>query len=271
MKRFVLLFLAVLVAVTHAEAAGTAYDALKVVKREKGDAVLSQLVEVRGDSGQPQPQSWKILMRDPAARAGIREIVVTGNEITSERTPLRSGTAPDQLRPLNFTRLNLDSDGAFRVANEQAAKQRVGFNRADYLLQTGPTDGAPVWSLQLFDHMGAPVGSLQVSAENAKVVSALRIDPDARVKPVAGPASPAPARAPVSTPAPAVTVRGEAAPAEEEEITTYFPGGIFGFTERTAKKVGRTVTRGTLNAAGTVQEIFTGERTIGQPRDGTSN
>ncbi len=247
--------------------AATAYEALQVLKQTRGDAILGQLVEVRGDSGQPQPQAWKILMADPQARAGLREFIVTGKEITSERTPLRSSLAPASLRPLNFTRLNLDSDGAFRIANDQAAKQRVGFNRVDYLLQTNATSGAPEWSLRLFDHMGAPVGDLLLSAENGAVVSALRMDPDARVKPPAPVPTPAPApvaapRAPAATPAPTVPpVRAD----QKEEITTYFPGGIFGFTERTAKKVGRTVTRATLNTAGFVQEIFTGERTIGEP------
>lgn len=264
MKFFAFLGVAVALIVGRADAA-TAYEALKIVKQQKGDAILSQLVEVCGDSGQPQPQSWKILMRDSAARAGIREFVVTGREITSERTPLRSGAAPDQLRPLNFTRLNLDSDGAFRLANEQATKQRIGFNRVDYFLQTNPDDGAPVWTMQLFDHMGAPVGSLEVSAENAKVVRALRLDPDARERPVAaGPPPPQPGPDPRRAPA-------ASAGSEEEEITTYFPGGVFGFTERTAKKVGRAVTRGTLNAAGFVQEVFTGERTIGDRSPADSN
>lgn len=266
MKPLSFLLPAIIATATAAAHANTAYEALQALKQSRGDAVLGQLVEVRGDSGQPQPQTWKILMADPKARAGLREFVVTGKEITSERTPLRSNMAPASLRPLNFTRLNLDSNGAFRIANDQAAKQRVSFNRVDYLLQTNATSGAPEWSLRLFDHMGAPVGDLLLSAENGAVVSALRIDPDARVKP----ANSAPVTAAAATPRPTVPPPA-ASSSDEDEITTYFPGGVFGFTERTAKKVGRAVTRGTLNAAGFVQEVFTGERTIGDAKKSGSD
>ncbi len=263
MKKLALIF--VLGALTADSMAATAYEALQVVKKAKGDGVLQQLVEVRGETGQPQPQSWTILMSDPAARGGIREFVVTGGEIASERTPVRGYSVGTGALPmLNFSRLNLDSDGAFRVANADATKARLGFHSVDYTLRTNDADGAPMWALHLFDYMGAPVGNLRVSAEDGKIVRALQVDPDAREKPVV-----------------------ETTPADEDsETKTHFKGGVFGFVERTSKNVGtsvkdasvnvgttvkdtsinvgKTVKKTTLNVVGTVQEALTGERTIGQ-------
>ena len=237
----------------HALAA-TAYEALQVVKKARGDGTLKHLVEVRGETGQPQPQSWTILMNDPSARSGIREFVVTGGEIASERTPVRGfNTGSGAPTALNFTRLNLDSDGAFRVANNQATKTKIGFHTVDYTLRTNDEDGAPMWVLHLFDYMGAPVGNLEVSAEDGKVVRALQVDPDAREKPAVA----------VNPPADGDT-----------ETNTHFKGGVFGFVEKTSKNVGTTVKdtsinvgmtvkKTTLNVVGTVQEALTGERTIG--------
>jgi len=235
--------------------AGTAYEALQVVKKARGDGVLKDLVEVRGETGQPQPQSWTILMSDPSARGGIREFVVTGDEIASERTPVRGYNVGTGAFPvLNFSRLNLDSDGAFKVANIQAKNEKMGFHTVDYTLRTNDTDGAPMWVLHLFDYMGASVGNLEVSAESGKVIRGLQMDPDAREKPVTS-----------------------AAPSEGEqsEKKPYFKGGVFGFVERTSKNVGtavkdtsisvgQTVKKTSLNVAGTVQEALTGERTIDQ-------
>ncbi len=249
LKKIALIFVLGALATGHGLAA-TAYEALQVVKKARGDGVLKQLVEVRGETGQPQPQSWTILMSDPSARGGIREFVVTGGEIASERTPVRGYTVGTGAFPvLNFTRLNLDSDGAFRVANTHATNAKLGFHTVDYTLRTNDTDGAPMWVLHLFDYMGAPVGNLEVSAENGKVVRALEVDPDAREKPVAE------------------TESGT-------ETKTHFKGGVFGFVERTSKdvgtkvkdtsiSVGQTVKKTSLNVAGTVQEALTGERTIG--------
>jgi hypothetical protein len=248
-KRF--LFLSVVLILATGRAPGvTAYEALQVIKKSRGDAVLKQLVEVRGETGQPQPQSWTILMSDATARGGVREFVVTGSEIASERTPLRSGLKTPA--PLDFARLNLDSDGAFKLAVQQATKARFGFHSVDYTLKTAESDGAPAWSLHLFDYMGAPVGNLLISAENGKIVQALQVDPDARQQ------------------------TAKASADADGEPSTHFKGGVFGFVERTAKNIGtktKDVSVGigekvrdtTLNVAGTVQEALIGERTIGEP------
>jgi len=253
LKRIALIF--ALAAITAARApAATAYEALNVVKAGRGDGALQHLVEVQGDGGQPQPRSWTILMSDDAARGGVREFVVAGGEIVSERTPVRGyGTTRDPAASLNFSRLNVDSDSAFRVADKQARSAKVGFNAVDYKLRTDAATGAPIWEMHLFDYMGAPVGTIEVSAESGATLHALRLDPDAREKPVAQ-ATPKPAAKPKATPAPT--------PAQAE--TNHFKGGVFGFFERTGKKVGRTMHKTALNVAGTVQEVLTGDRTIDQ-------
>jgi hypothetical protein len=260
-KKFAFLFVLTALAGGRVQAA-TAYEALQVVKQSKGDGILKQLIEVRGETGQPQPQNWTILMKDPTARGGIREFVVTGKEIASERTPIRGNAGAAKLAPLDFARLNLDSDGAFRLANTQSSKAKVGFHTVDYTLRTNDAGGAPLWVLHLFDYMGAPVGTLQVSAENGKVVRALQLDPDSRQQPVVQQRE---------TTTSTSTVKTES----DGESSTHFKGGVFGFVERTAKNVGTkakdvgvnvgtTVKKTTLNVAGTVQEALTGERTVDQ-------
>ncbi len=256
MKKLAFLFFLVALAAGRAPAT-TAYEALGVIKQNRGEAILKQLIQVRGETGQPQPQSWTILMNDPAARAGIREFIVTGADITSERTPLRGYAAEGRLPALDFARLNLDSDGAFKLANQQANRLKIGFHTVEYTLRTNDADGGPLWVLHLFDHMGAPVGTMQVSAESGKIVRGLQLDPDAREKPAVVTVPPGPA------PAPVVETTVTTTDDDDENIPTHFKGGVFGFVEKTSKKVGRVVKRGTLNAVGTVQETFTGERTVG--------
>lgn len=264
-KNLALIFVVGVLAAGHSMAA-TAYEALQVVKKARGDGILKQLVEVRGEAGQPQPQSWTVLMSDPSARGGIREFVVADGAIASERTPVRGYTAGTGAFPvLDFARLNLDSDGAFRVANTHAVNAKLGFHTVDYTLRTNDADGAPMWVLHLSDYMGAPVGNLEVSAENGKVVRALQVDPDAREKPV---------------------VQTDSTADDGSDAKTHFKGGVFGFVERTSKNVGtavkdtsinvgtavrdtsvnvgNTVKKTTLNVAGTVQEALTGERTVDQ-------
>jgi hypothetical protein len=253
LKTIPLILAAFMLAAGHAPGS-TAYEALGVLKKAKGDAILKQLVEVRGETGQPQPQSWTVVMADPTARAGIREFVVTNGEIASERTPVHGYPAGSGVLPgINFSRLNVDSDAVFKLANKQAFDAKVGFHSVDYALRTNADDDSPMWVVHLFDYMGAPVGSLRLSAENGSILSALRLDPDARQKPVAK-----------ATPAPTPKSGKKPAASATPEPTPVFKGGVFGYVERTAKKVGTTVKKTSLNVAGTVQEVLTGERTIGE-------
>ncbi len=255
-------------------AAETAYEALQVIKADRGDAILQELVEARGDSGAPQPQSWTIAMIDPSARKGVREFVISNGAIQSERTPVRGYEGLNRLPPINFTRLNLDSDGAFAVAEKEAQRQKVGFNSVDYSLRTEISSGSPIWVVRLFDYMGAPVGTLEVSAESGKLSQSLRLDPDARV---AGAddrqyVDPASQRTVVEEETVVVTKRNdgyrEAPPRQQTEYREREEmGGVFGFVKRRAEYDANKVKNVTLSTAGTIQKFLTGRDTVSPDRD----
>jgi len=209
---------------------------------------MAQLVDVRGETGMPQPQIWTILMKDPEARAGIREFVIASGEIRSERTPLRRAIPEADRATLDFARLNLDSDGAFKLAESQAKQVRAGFNSVDYALQSDPSTGNPIWTLRLFDHMGAPVGDMCVSAVDGKVIQPLRLDADSRL--VTESERPTSARTPRPTPDPS-------APSKPM-------GGLLGAISRTAGTAATTTRDTSLDAIGWAQEFLTGDRTIGR-------
>lgn len=246
MKRVSFAIVLVALALTPALVeASTAYDALRSIQATRGQTVMSQLIEVRGETGAPQPQRWTVLMADPTARSGIREFIVARGEIQSERTPLRQFGVDASAPTLDFSRLNLDSDGAFKVAESQAVRTRVGFNSVDYTLRSDES-GAPIWSLRLFDYMGAPVGTLQVSAVDGKIVQPLQLDADARV--ITESARPRAARTPAPEPS-----------GEPREL-----GGVLGFMSRAARTTADGVKNTSVRLVGTVEEVLTGERTIGQ-------
>ncbi len=219
-------------------ATGGAYDAIEAAR--KGSAG-SRLVEVTAERGDPNPQQWTIVFADPAARGGIREVTVAGVSVVSERTPLRGYPEASTLPSINVSRMNLDSIGAFDAANREARKRQLGFDWVDYKLKPGGPDSTPVWQVTLFDHMGAKVGVIEVSAYDGSIVSPLHV----------------------------------AAQPRSDESTTRFSdsgtgkriggvmGAVGGIVEGTALKA-RDVT---LRTAGTVQEILTGERTIGPTDD----
>lgn len=147
-------------------AADTAYSALRVYGKKEGEQALYRVVEVRGKSGTPQPTSWKLTIEDPRARGGVRELEVRSGRIAGERTPV----GRDFGAPMNFTQLNLDSDGVFTVANQEAEKRGLPFDRIDYTLHSGSGGGAPLWTVELFEGRNGKVGTMRIAADSGAIV-----------------------------------------------------------------------------------------------------
>ncbi|MDB6149173.1 MAG: hypothetical protein JWQ44_621 [Chthoniobacter sp.] len=143
----------------------TAYTALRVFGKREGEKALYRVIELRGRSGAPQPSAWKLMVEDQKARGGVRELEVQRGRIVSERTPVGRNLGA----PMNFNQLNLDSDGAFTVVNQEAQKRARPFDRLDYVLHGG-TGGAPVWDIELFDGRTGRVGSMRISADTGEII-----------------------------------------------------------------------------------------------------
>ncbi len=163
--KIVFLAAALLAASPMLHAADSAYSVLRVLGKQSGADSLNRVVEVRGRNGSPAPQVWKVVFAEPRTRGGIREVEVQRGAIISERTP----TAGNLGAAMNFNQLNLDSEGAFTIANQQAEKAGVPFDHVDYLLKSGSGGGAPVWELQLFNGRQGKVASMQIAADTGAV------------------------------------------------------------------------------------------------------
>jgi hypothetical protein len=151
------------------KAQDTAYKALHAIGTQRGEKALNQVVAISGSSGRPQPVDWRISLSDPQARGGVRELEIVSGQISSERTPARPEIAG--ATPIDLTKLNVDSDGAFHTAEQEASKNGVGFDSVTYRL-TPDASGQPVWSLELFDYEQRPVGKVRIAASNNTLLSA---------------------------------------------------------------------------------------------------
>jgi hypothetical protein len=179
MKRwsFVLL-MAVAVAPGFVSAQDTAYKALRAVGTQRGEKSLSQITEIVGQSGRPQPVAWRISIEDPTARGGERQLDIVAGQISSERTPAKPSASG--FAPIALTKLNLDSDGAFRTAENEASRNQVGFDSVNYRLSVDGASGQPVWTLEMFDYEQRPVGVVRIAAGNGTLLSVGNWVPEVR-------------------------------------------------------------------------------------------
>ena len=79
-----------------------------------------------------------------------------------------------------MTKLNLDSDGAFRTAENEASRNQVGFDSVNYRLSVDGASGQPVWTLEMFDYEQRPVGTVRIAAGNGTLLSAGNWVPEGR-------------------------------------------------------------------------------------------
>lgn len=207
-----------LLASSHAARAATAYEALQTLGKLKGEAVLDNVTEVRGEKGAPEPRTWKITGKNSAGGAGGKEYSVQGRQIASERAASPAGSA------LNMNQLSLDSDGAYTVAERQAKKAGFAYDHASYTLRSGTKSGSPVWEVRLSDENSGSIGRVNISATTGNVLSSEglvnRPKPVAAAKPAPAP-EPAPYVAPAPRYQPTPPPRYQPAPATREPEPQY--------------------------------------------------
>jgi hypothetical protein len=146
----------------------TAYQALRTVGTQLNRDFVNRVISVSGTNGDPQPETWRILLDDPKARGGVRELEVSNGKIISERTPLRSAVENSLGATIDTAKLNLDSSGAFTVARQTAEKSHVTFATADYTLRVDER-GNPIWIVALQRQGGEAAGTIHIGANHGTI------------------------------------------------------------------------------------------------------
>jgi len=166
--KFAALAALVLAPPVFAADADSAYKALRVYGKKFGEPSLNRVMELRGRGGAPQPAVWKITAADQGARGGVREVEIQRGRIIGERAPTNRGAGGPAM---NFTQLNLDSDGAFTIVNQEMQKRRVPFDRLDYVLRNPGANTPPVWFIDVYDGSRGKVGNFELAADTGAVLS----------------------------------------------------------------------------------------------------
>jgi hypothetical protein len=165
LRLFVPLFVVFTSGFTFAQ--DTAYKALRVVGKQRGENALGQIVSISGVYGHPQPNNWQISLNDSSGRAGARELQIGSGQVLSERAARSSQSGT----PIDLSKLNLDSDGAFHVAEQEAARNQVSFDSASYRLFAQGASRQPIWKIELFDFKQHPVGTVQIAADTGNLIA----------------------------------------------------------------------------------------------------
>ncbi len=163
-------FLLILLTVSSAlaEQQLTAYEAMKTVGRQLGRGALKNIISVTGVAGDPQPTRWSILLVDRESPSGVREIQVSTQGILRQGAPRDSAEGARHGATLPTSKLNLDSDGAFKVASYTADQSHVNFHSVAYTLRVNERE-VPVWRITVLDEAQQSLGTITINASRGTV------------------------------------------------------------------------------------------------------
>lgn len=155
---------ALLLSSVFALAGDTAYDALRAAGARLGADAQNRLVEISGKGGRPQPVLWQVQLEEPSGRSGQLQLNVQRGVVVGQTKAV--GAAPGGR--LNVSSIQLDSDGAFAIANAEAVRADISFDRLNYVLKL---EGRfPVWRVELLDGPVSLVGTLKIAADTGTVI-----------------------------------------------------------------------------------------------------
>src|SRR5258705_4117043 len=83
----------------------TAYDALRVVGDQFGKAAVNHVVSVTGTGGNPQPETWRVVLENPNGH-GAREVDVTNGKLSEARGSSHSMVGSSEGATINTKHLN---------------------------------------------------------------------------------------------------------------------------------------------------------------------
>lgn len=174
-KFHIILSLSVFVSLTASESIAqqgdlSARESVGLVSSQFGPRATRWLVELRGNSGVPQPADWEILALDENAPKLLRRYWAGGG---------RAGdNGPDGQRypldlPIGYFSMNMvgvDSVAAFTIAEGEARKAKMGFDSCNYLLRVREFTNETIWRLELLDAARQIVGKVYISGTSGQVL-----------------------------------------------------------------------------------------------------
>jgi len=144
----------------------TAYTAMKTACASLGKDAHTRVLEVSGLDGRPQPGIWKVTIENSGDRGGVLELEVQKGRVVGKRVPI---ARPSGSR-LNLSVIQLDSDGVFSIADNEAVRAGLSYDRLNYTLGSANQAGLPTWSVELYDGPSVRVATLKIAADNALVL-----------------------------------------------------------------------------------------------------
>ncbi len=146
-----------------------AREALEALERDKGPAVVTNVVGMVGFNGDDQPETWRLLVRDETTPEVLTEYIISGGKVTGQNSIPKTSATDLPEKPLIDAVWRVDSAEAYRIADDEAILAGISFVRLNYQLRFRGADPAPTWLLTFLDATGEDQGQVVIDAADGTI------------------------------------------------------------------------------------------------------
>lgn len=181
--------------------------AAETLQRQVLDHSFERLVEISGKGGNPIPRAWTVVSHDARSPSTLLEYVVRGRKVEPRG---ETNTFYPKAPPEGFflvSRVTVDSEQAFLIADKEAGLAKVGFDSLDFRLRAREFSEEAIWTVRLHNADDEIVGNVDLSASSGKVLRSVWYYRDpatgtTRIADSSWPGTPRPAADPAPLPPP---------------------------------------------------------------------
>ncbi len=158
---------------------GSGIPTVRTLAPTKGEAVAAMLaippkfadgiLEVTGQEGAPNPKQWILQAWNTEDPGTVHKLTVVDDQFISDVLSVNIFEAERKEINVPMAGVQLDSGGAYRIAQKYASANGKPLGHVNYSLVVHAKHTPPVWTLDCFDAKGARLGKLEILATSGAV------------------------------------------------------------------------------------------------------
>ena len=129
------------------------------------------VLKLSADNADPDPDIWYVSAQAGQNDKGIRSIEVASGQIISDKPALGLREIFSSAKPLDLSKIQLDSREIFDVAQQYAGVNGKQIGTVSFVLNQQGSSAVPIWSVWCYGPNGTYFGELKLLATDGAVIS----------------------------------------------------------------------------------------------------
>lgn len=129
------------------------------------------VLKLSADNADPNPVTWYVSAQAGRNDKGMRSIEVASGQIISDKPALGLREIFSSAKPLDLTKIQVDSSGVFDIARQYASANGKQLGNVSLALSQQGSSAVPIWSVWCYGPNGTYFGEMQLLATDGTVIS----------------------------------------------------------------------------------------------------